>query len=159
MTERARQDHFELELRRVSTRGLRPVSRPVERRLSTSRAERISLFPGWENPGRTGLLGGVIAHLESLGLIVESLVRPGLRSVDEVATGSEARQRYLTEAAAEGATWPGQVLILSDAGERGALLASDPDGVTLYIDFWGRDARAVGDSIFDLVWANVRDAR
>lgn len=148
-----------VELLRVSGVAIGRLSRSVEARLPTERSERISLFPGWENPERTGLLGGVIAHLESLGLVVGSLVRPGLRSADEVATGGGARQRYLTEAAAKGATWPGQVLILSAAGGRGALLASDPDGVTLYIDFWGPDARVIGDNIFDLVWASIRDAR
>lgn len=62
-------------------------------------------------------------------------------------------------APATNATWRGHVLTLSDIGGRGAALASDLDGTTLYIDFWGSGAASNADSVFDVVWESVRKLR
>lgn len=148
-----------VELFRASGVALSRLGRSIEACVPRERSERVSLFPPWDNPECTDLLSGIVAHLEGLGLVVDSLLLPRLRRADEVAIGEEARQRYLTESSGKGLTWPGHVLILSDVEGASALLASDPDGTTLYIDFWGSGARAVGDSVFDLVWARIKDAR
>lgn len=148
--------HFELELLRVSTRRLRPVSRSIEDRLPSGRSERLSVFPGWENPERKELLHGIAARLEGLDLAARTLFAPRRRDAEEIATGEDARSRYLAAASEKGATWPGEALTWSGADGRGAVLTSDLDGTTLFVDCWGPDARAVCDDIFDLVWGAVR---
>lgn len=159
MTDHPRRTHFELELLRVSTRRLRPVPRSIEARLPSDRSERLSLFPGWENPDRAELLHGIAVRLEGLDLAADVLLAPRLREAEEIAAGEDARSRYLASASEKGATWPGEALTWSGVDGLGAVLVSYLDGTTLFVDCWGPDAGAVCDAVFDLVWGAVRKLR
>jgi hypothetical protein len=151
-------EHFELELCRISTQGLRSPSRSIDRHIPAGRSERITLYPGWPQHERSEFLRSIAATLIAAGFTARILFRPRLISAEVVAQ-EQALDEYLAEATHQGSHWPQTALLWEDPNGAGAVVQSDADRMKLYIDSWGADARAVCDEVFSAAWNSVRKMR
>lgn len=143
--------HFELTR---TTGEVTPLASRIERVVSASRTDQISLWPS--PPAETrALLYSALGQRLMKNFQLRQFLYGGNRRLELQAGGQDALDRYVEESGV-GPTWPPGLLV-SGTEQEGVLSCSDRDGMTWFLQFWGGDrTRGRANTYFDEIWSILR---